>query len=435
MTKPASDPWVYSSNPEVETKLQHIAATFPPMLPAGLQRIYPFLQSLGNPHLKLPPVFHVAGTNGKGSTLAFLQAIFEAGGKTVHKFTSPHLVEFRERIVLNGKMIEEDFLLTMIDECEKAAKGHQVSFFEFFTVLSFLAFSRYPADAVLLETGLGGLLDATNVIEKNAVTILTRISFDHTHILGPSLIQIAQQKAGIIKEGCPVIIAPQSDAGVMEVFIREAEKKNAPVVTLTAEEVDETFQYGLPLPSLAGRHQMINATTAIAAAEAARYHDLLKMNRLSRAMTSVDWPGRMQKLNGGKLAALLPEGWELWIDGAHNDSGAEVLLEHMQEWQDEKPVHILTAFKSRKDIAGFYKPLVGHARTVTVLADDFGAPMMAPHDLVSSLSSLGFPVSLAENLERALGSLVFQFDQPQRILVTGSLYLVGRVLRENTKSS
>lgn len=430
--KPASDSWVYSSNPEVEKKIRYAATAFPPMFPAGLQRIYPFLQALGNPHLNLPPVFHAAGTNGKGSTLAFLQAIFEAGGKTVHKFTSPHLVEFRERIGLNGKMIGEDVLLSLIDECEKAAKGCRISFFEFFTVLSFLAFSRYPADAVLLETGLGGLLDATNVVEKSTA-VLTRISYDHTHVLGASLARIARQKAGIIKEGCPVVIAPQPDQEVVQVFAEESAKKNAAAVFLTTEDVEETFKYGLPLPCLAGRHQMVNAATAIAAAEAAGWHGLLKMAPLSRAMTSVKWPGRLQKLEDGKLAALLPEGWEIWLDGAHNDSGAEVLLEYMQEWQDGKPLHILTAFKSKKDAAGFYKPFAGHVETVTVLKEDFGAPMAPPEDLLLGLSAMGFSTALSENLESAIGRLVFQFDRPQRILVTGSLYLVGRVLRESAK--
>lgn len=433
MTKPAPDKdlWIYSPDTDVESAISRVAEKYPPMLPAGLARIHPFLEALGNPHLNLPPVFHAAGTNGKGSTLAFLQAIFEAGGKTVHKFTSPHLVEFSERITLNGRAIDDALLLKMIVECDNAATGHQVSFFEFFTVLAMLAFARYPADAVLLETGLGGLLDATNVVEKNAVTILTRISYDHTHILGSTLTEIARQKAGIIKQGCPVIIAPQNKSAVMDVFLAEAAKKSASVTVLMPDDVVETFKYGLPLPRLAGKHQMVNATTAIAAVEAAGYEDLLKMDVLSRAMAAVEWPGRLQHFKEGSLVNMLPKGWELWADGAHNDSGAEVLLDHMQGWQDEKPLHLLTAFKSKKDIAGFYKPLAGHVDSVTVLDSDFGAPMTAPADLRAGLSALGFSVTLAENLESAIRSLVFQFDRPQRILVTGSLYLVGRVLREN----
>jgi dihydrofolate synthase/folylpolyglutamate synthase len=278
--------WVYSPDPDAETAIAGVARDYPQMVPAGLQRFRDYLGALGDPHLKIPPVLHVAGTNGKGSVLAFLQAAFEAGGQSVHKFTSPHLVRFEERIVVNGKMIGGALLPELMEECRRASAGHTVSFFEFFMALAFLAFSRALADVTLLETGLGGLLDATNVVEKN-IAILTRVSFDHTHVLGKTLPAIAAQKAGIIKRGCPAVLAPQPGDGVTEVFERRVAEMDAPLLRAgKAWDVKEDaggfsytsarHEFHLPLPALAGAHQILNAGAAIAALEAGGYEDLLR---------------------------------------------------------------------------------------------------------------------------------------------------------------
>ena len=441
---PASAPsqdWTFSPLPAVEQAIQEIRRKSPPLMPAGLDRPRRFMEKLGSPHLHLPPVFHVAGTNGKGSTLAFLQAIFEAGGMTVHKFISPHLVRFEERIIVAGREIGNEALLDLIDECAGPAEEENVSFFEFFTGLAFLAYARTPADVTLLETGLGGTFDATNVVEKS-VALLTRISFDHMRILGDTLVEIAGNKAGIIKQGCPAVVAPQLPE-VTDVFLARAKEMGAPVslagTDWQTEIFADAFRYRgksidvrLPLPRLIGKHQVINAGTAIAALEVSAFSHLLTPDILSRAMGSVTWPGRLQRLDHGNLAELLPKGWELWIDGAHNDSGADVIVEQAKAWGTEKPLHIITGFKRKKDTEGFYDRLAGIPKTITAVDAKFDAPMLAPQELCDELKGMGFADTRpAENLESAIQSLTFQFTEPQRILITGSLYLVGHALKVN----
>jgi dihydrofolate synthase/folylpolyglutamate synthase len=439
--------WTFSPDREVESAVQALRLRYPPLYPDGLERPLHFLQKLGNPQERLPFVFHVAGTNGKGSTLAFLHAIFEAGGMRVHKFTSPHLVRFEERIILAGRMIAPDLFLSLMAECDRA--DSDVSFFEFFTILAVLAFSRTPADVVLLETGLGGLNDATNVLSgnsKNIVSILTRISYDHQHVLGQSLAEIARHKAGIIKPYCPCIVSPPVDAEVLGVFKAVVAEKNAPLYVHGQEwqvtPHDTYFDYQsarhsfrLPLPQLQGAHQVLNAGTAIAAVEQSPFAHLLTAEILTQAMQKVVWAGRMQRLTAGALVDLLPQGWELWLDGAHNDSGAEVVTAQARAWADEsrlKPLHLITAMKKKKDSAAFYRPLLPVVKTIQAVATDgIEAPMLSPQELCHSLQQMGFSAAtVADNILKAVQSLVFQFDTPQRILITGSLYLAGHVLRE-----
>ncbi|TAL34055.1 MAG: bifunctional folylpolyglutamate synthase/dihydrofolate synthase, partial [Alphaproteobacteria bacterium] len=434
--------WTFSAIPAIERAIQDVRTKAPPMLPAGLERPLRFMEKLGNPHLRLPPVFHVAGTNGKGSTLAFLQAVFESGGYRVHKFISPHLVRFEERVVVAGQEIGSDLLLDLIGECSRAAADETVSFFEFFTGLAFLAYTRVPAEALLLETGLGGTYDATNVVEKS-VALLTRISFDHMRILGDTLPEIAANKAGIIKRDCPVVIAPQASE-VMDVFLARAREMEAHAHVFgrdwTTASGQGDFEYRgkslqcrLPMPRLIGSHQLINAGTALCGLENSDFKNLLTQDVLARAMKTVTWPGRMQRLDRGHLADLLPPGWELWVDGAHNDSGAEVIVEQAKVWGSEKPLHIITGFKRKKDTEGFYERLAGIPRTIQAVNANIDAPMVPPQELCDELKNLGFSgVSPAENLESAIQSLVFQFKGPQRILVTGSLYLVGLALKLNS---
>lgn len=436
--------WNYSPHPVVEETLQRIRTAYPPQLPKGLDRFKRLLAKLGNPHLSLPPVFHVAGTNGKGSTIAFLHAAFEAGGLSVHRFTSPHLVRFSERIVVSGKQIGDDMLLALIAEVEAVADTSEISFFEFFTALSFLAYSRHPADAVLLETGLGGLYDATNVVVDPAAVILTRISFDHMRILGDSLTEIAVQKAGIIKPAAPVIIAPQSDDAVNAVFLKTAAETGAGTVLQAGKDffvlpVDGGFEYRsadthmtLPIPALAGQHQFLNAAGAIAALQAAGFTHLTAPDNLAKAMQSVSWPGRLQRLDKGMLADLLPAGWELWLDGAHNDSGADVLSAHVRQWQDGKPAHLITAYKDKKDIIGLYGRMTGLFTSATVADFAIDAPMVPAAEVVDLLRGLNFAdVSAADSLKAAIKSALSKTDVPSRIVIAGSLYLVGHALKHN----
>lgn len=437
---PLAHDWTFSPVPAVEQAVNEIRLKSPPMLPNGLDRPRQMLAKLGNPQLKMPPVFHVAGTNGKGSTLAFLQAMFEAGSLTVHKFISPHLVRFEERIVVAGRQIEPDHLLELIGEVKRAAGDDEISFFEFFTALAFLIYARTPADAVLLETGLGGNYDATNVIEKS-IALLTRISFDHTRLLGDTLPAIAGEKAGIIKRGCTAVIAPQAPE-VNEVFLKKAAEMGAATFVAGRDwntaAGEKTFTYEgknrftLPLPKLLGGHQLLNAGTAIAGLEQSTFTQLLKQETLVRAMETVTWPGRFQRLERGYLADLLPKGWELWADGAHNDSGAEVLAAQAKAWGDEKPLHIITGFKKKKDTDGFYERLVGIPKSIQAVDARIDAPLVPPQELCDSLKAMGFADARpADNLESAIRSLALQFTTPQRIIITGSLYLVGHALKLN----
>jgi dihydrofolate synthase/folylpolyglutamate synthase len=442
MTEQAAHHWIYSPDSAVEAAVAGILHKYPHRYTGGVARTLELLQRLDNPHLRLPPVFHVAGTNGKGSTLAFLQAAFQAGGLSVHKFTSPHLIRFEERFVLNGQMISGPLLLALIAECDAAAGGMPISFFEFFTVLMFLAAARYRADALLLETGLGGTLDATNVVERS-VAILTRISFDHMHILGETLEKIADNKAGIMRSGCPVIVAPQPDASVMCVFEDKAVLLSAPLFRCGQEwqvlQMEGGFHYEggtfngtLPSPALQGAHQILNAGAAIAALEQGGFDSLLKPDILALAMQNVSWPGRMQRLTAGPMIPLLPAGWEVWLDGAHNDSGAEVVAAQARAWGHDKPLHLITMMKGNKETDRFYEVLAPCVRTVLVLDCDIGAPMMVTDMLCEELrrSGISEPV-VAKDLESAIAALASQYASPQRILIAGSLYLAGYVLRSH----
>lgn len=448
---PSSADWNYAADPVLDAAIARIRDTYPPHVPAGLDRFYDLLAALGHPHLNLPPVFHVAGTNGKGSTIAFLQALLEAGGKTVHRFISPHMVRFSERIVVSGREIPDALLLQMIAEVDLAARGREISFFEFFTALAFVAFARHPADAVLLEVGLGGLLDATNVIGTPAVSVITRISYDHMRTLGDTLPAIAAQKAGIIKRGCPAVVAPQFDGTVLPVFDAAAEAAGASALQAGGRDwhvmrhADGSFRYqsgdatfDLPAPALNGAHQVLNAGAAITALRLSPFADLATADVLSDAMRRVRWAGRLERLQSGALAALVPAGWELWVDGAHNDSGAETLQAQIAEWaaQDGMPLHLVTAFKARKTPDDFFSVLAGSFASARIADFDIDAPMEPPADLAALLAAQGYgKVDVSESLPAAIRAACtppsYESAPAGRIIITGSLYLVGHALKLN----
>ncbi len=322
------------------------------------------LSRLGNPHEKLPPVIHVAGTNGKGSVIATLRAILEAAGYKVHAYTSPHLLAFNERIYLAGQHISDEELEETLDEVFEKNAGNPVTFFELTSALTFLLFSRHAADIVLLETGMGGRLDCTNIIRKPLATVITPISFDHMEFLGNTLEKIAAEKAGIIKQDVPCITGPQA-AEAEEVLSEKCREKHAQSILYGREwhvkkaQQNFIFQYGdqetsYRLPNLIGDHQIYNAGTALAVLETTEREFPVSEEAKSKGLQTIYWPGRMERKKAGKYVDLLPEKWELWFDCSHNVDGAKTVAAILNEWnkKDNRPVHILLGMKENKDIGG-----------------------------------------------------------------------------------
>lgn len=392
------------------------------------------LERLGNPHRALPPVIHVAGTNGKGSTIAFMRAILESAGYRVHVYTSPHLIRFNERIVIAGAEIGDRLLETLLDETLAANAEMEQTFFEITTALAFAAFARHPADVLLLETGLGGRLDSTNVVERPLASVITTLSYDHTEFLGGTIAAIAGEKAGIMKRGCPVIVAHQSFPETIPVLRARAEDLDCPFaaagdgwqMTRTADAAQVGFNVqtrvrilnDLPLPALPGAHQVRNAATAVATL---MIQDALAIPDAAFAagLRSATWPARLQRIE----SASLPSGWELWLDGGHNDSAAAVLADQARAWaaQDGKDLHIVTAMMGHKDAAAFATPLAPLAASVTCIPLENGH---SPEHLAAIWRNAG-----AKRVRTGAGwgpGVVGEIVGGQaagRILLTGSLYL------------
>lgn len=410
----------------------------------GLSRVYELLQRLDNPHLKIPPTIHLAGTNGKGSTLSFLREIFTQSGFKVHTYTSPHLVNFNERITLAGQEISDDFLNDILRECKDAAEKSPaipVTFFEGITVAAFLAFSRVKADILLLETGMGGRLDATNVLPKVLCSIITPIAFDHTDFLGKTLSKIAFEKAGIIKKGCPVIIGRQkpsalktleNQAKIMgaktKVFSRDwkiFKKQNGFLFNGFGKKIS------LPLPSLAGEHQIENAGAAIAAA--------LNQNKfrieekvIKSALQKTFWPARLQKIESGKFFKILPKNSELYLDGSHNLQGS-VTLEKFLRQQKNKKIFVIFSMLQDKDCAGFLKkiaPQVDHLVTIEIPQE---SKSRKAQEIAIIAKKIGIQSESAEGFLEAFKKIfdLKKDDEPALILVCGSLYLAGSFLDQN----
>lgn len=397
------------------------------------------LAGLGNPHLCLPPTIHVAGTNGKGSVVAILRAIFEAAGLTVHAFTSPHLHCYNERILCAGKEITDDELESLLDEVMEKKGEQDLHFFEISSAIAFLAFSRTQADILLLETGLGGRLDCTNVIENKLATIITRISRDHTEILGNSRTQIATEKAGIMKPDTPCIIGKQYNADIMPVFKQTGTELPCPLYRCGEEWNTELKKdgfifsfngdhYKFPLPNLTGAHQIENAGIALATIKTL---SSLNINEkvIRKGLQNINWPGRLQNITHSPAASLLPSGWELWFDGGHNDSAGEVLANQAALWQkqDGKPLHLIVGMMNNKKPEEFLRPLIPYAETIFTIEIPDKAACFSSNELRDRLQPLctGKTLyscsSLAEALEKLAGDKV----DSGRIMITGSLYLAN----------
>ncbi len=415
----------------------------PKVIDLTLGRIETLLARLGNPESRLPPVIHVAGTNGKGSVIAALRAMLEAAGLRVHVYTSPHLVRFNERIRLAGKIIEDDHLSAVLEECESVNDGDPITYFEITTAAAFLAFARTPGDVVLLETGLGGRLDATNVIDKPALTIITPVSMDHQQYLGDTLIEIIGEKVGIVKPGV-LCLAAKQERKEEKKFCKLVEAAGAALsiegkdwhVRKTADGmVFESIRDGVkrarefPRPSLAGAHQLRNAGLAIAALDNLEGFKVPD-SAIALGLKSIEWPARLQRLNSGPLVDMLPDGWELWLDGGHNTAAAKTIVGHARSWRD-KPLHMIFGMLNSKEPSDFLRQLEGRLGQFRGLAIPGEQNSLSAQDVTNAALSWRMEAAPADSVAAALEDIVKQQPDPARVLIAGSLYLAGTVLQKN----
>ena len=407
--------------------LARLTSLHPRLMDLSLDRLLGLLAKLGNPERRLPPVIHVAGTNGKGSTCAFLRAIGEAACMRVHVFTSPHLVRFNERFRVAGDIVSDDVLNAAIAHIEAVNAGEPITLFEVITAAAFHLFAAEPADLCVLEVGLGGRGDATNVIPPPAATAIASISMDHKELLGDTLVLIAAEKAGIMKPNVPVAIGAQPPE-VEAVLLAHAAQVGAPVVLRGREWSIEPFRFSdsrgslaLPALGLAGPHQWDNAGIAIAAMRATGLP--VPDTAFAAGVARAEWPARLQRLRG-RLAAKLPPDWELWLDGGHNPGAGAALSEQLRGWAD-RPVHLIVGLNQAKDGAGFLRPLIPHATTVWAIAEpDQHAAMPVEQVIAASGGIARSGPTLADalrQLPRGRG--------PVRVLICGSLYLAGEILK------
>ena len=435
---------------EAAAEIEKLLGLHPKGFDLSLDRITRLLAALGDPHLKLPPVIHVAGTNGKGSVTAFCRSILEAAGLSVHVHTSPHLVNWHERYRLGvaggrGRFVEDAVLADAVRRVAEANGGEKITVFEILTAVTFLLFSEHPADVAIIEVGLGGRFDATNVISRPAVSIVMPISLDHQAYLGDRVELIAAEKAGIMKRGAPVIIGFQSEEAARDVLIATAERLGCPYAVygqdfLAHEEFgrlvyqDEFGLADLPLPRLPGRHQYANAAAAIRAVKAAGF--TVSEHAMETGLSRVEWPGRLQRLTDGALAQLAPRGSEIWVDGGHNPGAGQVISETMANFEerDPRPLFLVTGMINTKDPVGYFEPFGGLAErvfTVPIRGSDAG---LDPVALAGDAARAGLeaePLSTVDEALAEISRITAEDSVPPRILIGGSLYLVGDVLADN----
>ena len=414
--------------------LERMMSLHPKIIDLTLGRVWQLLALLDHPERTLPPVIHIAGTNGKGSTLAMIRAGLQAAGKTAHAYTSPHLTRFHERIRVAGSLISEAHLTQMLDECETANGDASITYFEITTCAALLAFARTPADYTLLEVGLGGRLDATNVIERPRLTIITPVSIDHQHYLGETLPEIAGEKAGILKRGVPCIVGAQPD-DALDVIEAKAARLAAPLQIhgqhwhVTEERgrlifQDEVGLLDLPLPVLIGAHQIQNAGIAIAALRHLGFDE----GACEAAITNATWPARLQRLRSGPLVTAARSA-ELWLDGGHNPAAGAALAEALTRLPI-RPTHLICGMLNTKDVAGYLRPLAQVAATLHAVSIPGEKATLSAQDTCTAANSIGFHAQSAENITAAIHAIVSKAANA-RILICGSLYLAGQVLRNN----
>ncbi|MCH8466227.1 MAG: bifunctional folylpolyglutamate synthase/dihydrofolate synthase [Roseinatronobacter sp.] len=405
----------------------------PKIIDLTLDRVWRLLGALGHPERGLPPVIHIAGTNGKGSTQAMIRAGLEATGASVHAYTSPHLARFHERIRLDGTLISEAALSALLDECLAANGTDAITYFEITTCAALLAFARHPADYTLLEVGLGGRLDATNVVDTPALCVITPVSYDHQQFLGETLPQIAGEKAGIIKRGVPCVVGPQEDAA-LEVIEARAARLGAPLLAYGQHwhvgiesgrlvYQDENGLLDLPLPNLPGPHQVQNAGMALAALRA-----LGRGQGAEGAVTRAEWPARMQRLRHGPLVEALPQG-VLWLDGGHNPAAGAAIAATLAQ-MGVGQLWLICGMLNTKDVAGFMRPLQGVAQHLHAVSIPGEAATLPASITADAARAAGIAATEAESVAAALAEITAR-DPGAHVLICGSLYLAGHILREN----
>jgi len=417
--------------------LDRLLSLHPKIIDLTLDRVWRLLADLGDPQRALPPVVHIAGTNGKGSTLAMIRAGIEAGGKTAHAYTSPHLARFHERIRICGELISEPALAAALEECERVNGPRPITFFEITTVAGLVSFARAPADYTLLEVGLGGRLDATNVVDRPALTVITPVSIDHQQYLGETLEEIAAEKAGILKPGVPCIVGPQADAA-REVIEARAAKLGVPLFIHGQDWMvrrehgrlvyeDTRGLLDLDPPALIGAHQFENAGVAVAALRALGFGE----TACGRALTGAIWPARMQRLTRGPLAERMPEGAALWLDGGHNAAAGAALASAVAELAPA-PLWLITGMLDNKAAEDFLRPLAPHANGVVTVAIPDTVAAFSAVELAKRARAAGLRAQPADSVGQALDTILAQAPRaPLRVLICGSLYLAGSVLQEN----
>jgi dihydrofolate synthase/folylpolyglutamate synthase len=435
---------------EAATEIEKLLGLHPKGFDLSLDRVTRLLAALGDPHLRLPPVIHVAGTNGKGSVTAFCRAILEAEGLGVHVHTSPHLVNWHERYRLGvsggrGRLVEDAVLADAVRRVAAANGGEKITVFEILTAVTFVLFSEHTADVAIIEVGLGGRFDATNVIPKPAVSVIMPISLDHQAYLGDRVELIAAEKAGIMKRGAPVVIGYQPEEAARDVLVETAERLGCPHVVYGQDFVaheeygrlvyqDEFGLADLPLPRLPGRHQYANAAAAIRAVKAIGV--TLSERGLEAGLSGVEWPGRLQRLTEGALVRLAPRGSEIWVDGGHNPGAGQVIAETMAnlEERDPRPLFLVTGMINTKDPVGYFDPFRGLAErvfTVPIRGSDAGLDPVALADDAMRAGLEAEPLLTVAAALAEICRITEEDSVPPRILVGGSLYLVGDVLADN----
>ncbi len=414
--------------------LDRMMALHPKVMDLVLDRVWRLLAAMDNPQDRLPPVIHIAGTNGKGSTQAMIRAGLEAGGSAVHAYTSPHLARFHERIRLAGTLISEPALTDVLDRCYAANGGDPITYFEITTVAGLVAFAETPADYALLEVGLGGRLDATNVVAQPAVTVITPVDLDHQQFLGDTLPEIAGEKAGIIKGGVPCVVGPQQDAA-LEVIERQATRMGAPLLVhgqhwhVSTERGRLVYQddrglLDLPLPNLRGPHQIMNAGGAIAVLRALGKDEAA----CEAAVTRAYWPARMERMTKGALVDLAAPA-ELWLDGGHNPAAGRMLAATLQELSP-RPTHLICGMLNTKDVAGYMRPLADVAESLTAVSIPGEQNTIPAEETAKVAGRVGLAANTAGSVQDAIRAIT-QKSPDARVLICGSLYLAGHVMREN----
>jgi len=429
----------------VDAILARLLTLHPKRIDLSLDRLWPLLDALGHPEQRLPPVIHVAGTNGKGSTIAFMRAMLEAAGARVHVYTSPNLVRLNERFRLGraggGVLVSDAELVAALEACERANGTAPITIFEIETAAAFLLFASHPADALLLEVGLGGRFDATNAVPQPLASVITSISMDHMDFLGNTLEKIAGEKAAIMRPGTPAVIARQTE-GPLSVIVQRAEEIGAPLHVagqdwMAGEErgrlvyQDRQGLLDLPAPRLFGRHQIDNAGTAIAALRAGGFR--LPTAAYEQGLVKADWPARMQRLTAGDLVARAPAGSEIWLDGGHNPDGGRIIAAALADLEERvsRPVVLIAGMLASKDTEGFLRNFLGLARRLIAVPIKQGNGVPA-ETLAQTARAVGIPADTSPSVEAAFAHIAaLDLDPPPRILITGSLYLAGDVLAAN----